>query len=290
MSVKGTKRASPGADEGKKNPLSVEINEQEAKKLEAIQRIQSKLDLALERDALAKLYPVYEKRRAIVKEIKNFWPVALMNNHLFAFHVQHSADQTALSFLEDVWVTRDSVDHRCFTVEFFFKENQYFSNTVLKKEFKYSPPASTEDDKADENGITDAMLHFDWSEHVKISSMKIDWKSDENNLTKHYPRQKDEDDEDDDELPQEPGSFFNFFEHKEDPYDVSSVCTLSCSVLDPNCVQIGLAIGDEVFRNAIDFFLGNADDDSDLDEDSEDDDDDAEEIDLEKPRPKKRKF
>jgi hypothetical protein len=36
-----------GADEGKKNPLSVEINEGEAKKLESIQRIQSKLDLAL---------------------------------------------------------------------------------------------------------------------------------------------------------------------------------------------------------------------------------------------------
>lgn len=47
MSAKGTKRASPGADEGKKNPLSVEIDQEEAKKLESIQRIQSKLDLAL---------------------------------------------------------------------------------------------------------------------------------------------------------------------------------------------------------------------------------------------------
>lgn len=61
--------------------------------------------------------------------------------------------------------------------------------------------------------------------------MKIDWKSDENNLTKHYPRQKDDDDEDDDELPQEPGSFFNFFEHEEDPYDVSPVCMPILDVL-----------------------------------------------------------
>lgn len=51
----------------------------------------------------------------------------------------------------------------------FFKENQYFTNTVLRKEYKFSPPANTEEDKPDENGITDAMLHFDWSEHVKPS-------------------------------------------------------------------------------------------------------------------------
>lgn len=270
MSAKGTKRASPGADEGKS--LSVELSEEEAKKLEAIQSIQSKLDLALERDALAKLYPVFEKRRAIVKEIQNFWPVALLNNHLIAFHSQHNADQTALSFLEDVWVTRDPVEHRLFTVELFFKENPYFSNSVLRKEFKSSQPASTKEDNADENGITNAMLHFEWEKHVKATSMKIDWKDDKNNLTKHYPRETDEEDDEGD-LPSEPGSFFNFFEHEADPYD------------------IGVAIADEVFRNAIDFFLGRGEEEgSDLEDDSEDDDDDAEEIDLEKPRPKKRRF
>jgi template-activating factor I len=50
-----------------------------------------------------------------------------------------------------------------------FKENQFFSNTVLKKEYKYAPPASAADDKPDENGITDAMLDFAWGEHVKIT-------------------------------------------------------------------------------------------------------------------------
>jgi template-activating factor I len=56
-------------------------------------------------------------------------------------------------------------------------------------------------------------------------------------------------------------------------------------------LQFGAIIATEIFPDAIDHFLGRADNgnmeiDSD---DEEDDDDDAEEIDLEKPRSKKQK-
>jgi hypothetical protein len=34
------------------------------------------------------------------------------------FQCQHSQDQLALSYLEDVWVERDPVESRCFTIEF----------------------------------------------------------------------------------------------------------------------------------------------------------------------------
>ena len=47
--------------------------------------------------------------------------------------------------------------------------------------------------------------------------MKIDWKDDSKNLTKQHPRVK-EDDEDD--IPAESGSFFNFFEVADDPFEV----------------------------------------------------------------------
>jgi template-activating factor I len=53
-------------------------------------------------------------------------------------------------------------------------------------------------------------------------------------------------------------------------------------------LQIGLTIANEIFPEAIDFFLGTKHD-SDEDSDDEDDDDDEEEIDLEKPRAKKQK-
>lgn len=62
--------------------------------------------------------PIYEKRRQIITAIPKFWPVALLNNSMIAFHVQHSADQLALSYLEDVWVVRDATEPRCYTIEF----------------------------------------------------------------------------------------------------------------------------------------------------------------------------
>lgn len=55
--------------------------------------------------------------------------------------------------------------------------------------------------------------------------------------------------------------------------------------------QIGVTIANDVFAEAIDYFLGNVGGEEldSEDEDEEDDDDEAEEIDLEKPRPKKRR-
>ena len=61
---------------------------------------------------------MYEKRREALKKIDKFWPVALMNHPMLAMHVQHNSDQAALSYLEDVWLTRDAVESRCFTLEF----------------------------------------------------------------------------------------------------------------------------------------------------------------------------
>jgi hypothetical protein len=46
---------------------------------------------------------------------------------------------------------------------------------------------------------------------------KIDWKDDSKNLTKLYPRVSNEPDD-----VSEGGSFFNFFECAEDPFDVSA--------------------------------------------------------------------
>ena len=41
-----------------------------------------------------------------------------MNNSTLACYIQHSADKTALSYLEDIWVEKDAKEHRCFTLEF----------------------------------------------------------------------------------------------------------------------------------------------------------------------------
>lgn len=53
-------------------------------------------------------------------------------------------------------------------------------------------------------------------------------------------------------------------------------------------LQLGVMIANDIFPEAIDYFLGNAGaDDIDSDEEDSEDGSDDEEIDLEKPRPKK---
>ena len=56
-------------------------------------------------------------------------------------------------------------------------------------------------------------------------------------------------------------------------------------------LQLGVAIANDIFPEAIEYFLGQTGGDELDSEDEEDseDDDDEEEIDLEKPRPKKQK-
>ncbi|KAI0080006.1 hypothetical protein K474DRAFT_1658243 [Panus rudis PR-1116 ss-1] len=267
MSAKGVKRASPGAED-EKNPLGeVELSTEDAAKLETVQKAIARTDLLLERITQQKMLPVYEQRREIAKGIAKFWPVALMNHTMFGIHAQHTSDQAALSYLEDVWIVRDPVESRCFTLEFYFKENPYFTNTVLKKEYKYIPPPAAANDKPDEDGITQSMLEFSWERDVEPQAFKIDWKDDSKNLTKLYPRQEGEPGDD---MPEEPGSFFNFFEIAQDPF------------------EIGVLIANDIFPEAIEYFLGNVpNDDIDSDDEDSDDDENEEEIDLEKPRPKK---
>jgi len=50
----------------------------------------------------------------------------MMNNSTLSYHIQHNADQTALSYLEDVWVEKDAKEHRCFTIEFVGGRNFFF--------------------------------------------------------------------------------------------------------------------------------------------------------------------
>ncbi|TFY83309.1 hypothetical protein EWM64_g702 [Hericium alpestre] len=272
MSTKtAKKRSSPGADVEKNgDPLQdVELGDEDAKKLTHIQKDLQRAELILERRAQDTLTPVYQKRRETLKAINKSWPVALMNHNMFAIHAQHDADRIALSFLEDLWVARDPKEPKAFTIEFYFKENPYFSDPVLKKEYRYVPPNSAADEKPDADGITPSMLDFSWERDVVPQATKINWKDDSKNLTKLYPVIKDDADDD---LPSDFGSFFNLFENDKDHSD------------------LGVLIANEVFPDAIEYFLGNANgDELDSDEEEESDDENEDEIDLEQPRSKKAK-
>jgi template-activating factor I len=195
-----------------------------------------------ERRAQESLNPVYTKRREALKKIDKFWPVALTRHSLVAFSAQHDADRLALSYLEDVWVVRDKLEPKVFTIEFVrafpslpsrrqradaraqtFKENPFFSDRVLKKEYRFVPPNVTEQPDAD--GITQSMLDFSWERDVVPQATKIAWKDEAKSLTKLYPLVVDEEDPED---ASDPGSFFNFFETDKDYNDVRCLCSCSC--------------------------------------------------------------
>ncbi|KAF7367241.1 hypothetical protein MSAN_00785900 [Mycena sanguinolenta] len=234
MPPKGVKRASPGADDAK-NPLAnVDLSDEDAQKTckgPARPWAPRACHGSSDRIGQAKMMPAYEARRAIAKSIEKFWPVALMNHSHFAVFAQHNADQQALSYLEDLWIERNPVEPRCYTIEFHFKENPFFSNTVLKRS-------------------TSTMLPL---VQQMISQMRMG--------------------------SQRPCSTFR-------GSVTSNPSRLKSTGRTP---KIGITIANEVFPDAIEFFLGQAGgDDEDLDSD-DDDDDEAEEIDLEKPRSKKQK-
>lgn len=79
----------------------------------------------VERKSLEAQIPLYQERRAVVKAINKFWPVAIMHDPELLVHVAHTQDQTALSYLEDLWVEFDPKEVRAFTLEFVSAERWF---------------------------------------------------------------------------------------------------------------------------------------------------------------------
>ncbi|KAG8699684.1 hypothetical protein FRC09_006459 [Ceratobasidium sp. 395] len=219
------------------------------------------------------LQTAYQKRREAVKALPRFWGTALAQHDQLAVLISGQDDMKALSHLTDLWVEHGSTEHRAFTIFFEFSENPYFSDTVLKKEYKYTPPEGTPavGTGVDANGVSDAQAAFEWESHVTPQAIKINWKDDAHNLAKLFPRVANPEDPEDIE---EFGSFFNFFEQASD---------------DGN---IGPIIVQDVYPDVLRLYLGEGRMLSDEEIDSEDDDesdDEDDEIDLEQPRRKKAK-
>jgi len=231
----------------------------------------SKANTVRELQAIKLLDAVYSKRREVIKTISKFWPTVFDEHEELEPFLQYRDDLHALSHLTDFWLARDPNEPRAFTAEFHFSENPYFSDAVLKKEYRYAPKQDYGSAEQDTEGVSEAMYDFDWEKHVAPQAVKINWKSDDKNLTKLNPRKVEEDDGED---ILDPGSFFNFFEHPNDPHN------------------FGELFETDLFPDAIDYYLGKGPNargnaaGSDEEIDSEADDSDAEEIDLERPKKK----
>ncbi|KAG8713859.1 hypothetical protein FRC11_010706 [Ceratobasidium sp. 423] len=281
----GKRRADEDAVKEMTSPLDLlELNDQQQKVVDVQSKLHERAEIAVDIATQKIMQPVYAARREAVKSLPRFWGTALAQHAQLAIVLAGQDDMKALSHLTDLWVEHDPVEPRAFTIIFEFSENPYFSDKILKKEYKYTPPAGTPapGTNVDANGVSDAQEVFEWESHITPQAIKINWKDDGHNLTKLSPRVLNpEDPEDVEEL----GSFFNWFETGPDIGDALA--------------QIGPTIVQDVFPQALRYYRGEAeagramidsDDDVDSDEeDEEDDDDDEDEIDLEQPRKKKAK-
>jgi template-activating factor I len=140
---------------------------------------------------LKRMEGLYTKRREVVKKIPNFWPTAFFHNKFLEIATEQNADKDALTFLEDIWLVRNEVEPRAFKLELVchcsklrpkvfnksflqhFKENPYFSDNVLIKDYSYVTPPNLDSTK-DEHGLTAAQRDFDEERDVKILVRHID--------------------------------------------------------------------------------------------------------------------
>ncbi|KAL5635969.1 hypothetical protein ACGC1H_004691 [Rhizoctonia solani] len=240
-----------GSDNPKdERPWALDVRElepQEDKLMTELERKQTRAEIAVELAALRILKPLYESRRKTLAAQRNFWGIALGQHPEIGQYLSDPQDAEAMTYLRDLWVDRDPHEHRAFTLEFYFTENPFFNNPVLRKYYRYTAPpeVTPEDSAADENGVTNVMVDFNWERDIKISGTSIEWKYPAKALTKLRPRPNMEDIEkrfkagdNDDPMSIDTGSFFHFFEEKDDEFD------------------IGQTIAEEVFADAIGYFTG----------------------------------
>ncbi|QRV88247.1 Nucleosome assembly protein (NAP) [Ceratobasidium sp. AG-Ba] len=243
------KRAANSDEPKPESPLAIrELEPAEERLLKELERAHTRAQIAADLARLRILQPLYESRRKVLSEQKNFWGIALSQHHEIGEYLDHPDDAQAMSYLRDIWVERDPKEYRAFTLEFHFDENPYFSDSVLKKSYSYTlPPETTvKSTTPDENGVTDIMVDFNFERDIVISGAPINWKDESKALTKLRPRpgmdeiekQIQENDDDDDDPTIDYGSFFHFFEEKEDDFD------------------FGQSIAEEVFADPIAFFTG----------------------------------
>ncbi|KAB5590139.1 hypothetical protein CTheo_6426 [Ceratobasidium theobromae] len=263
------RRADQDAAKELVSPLELPELSEEQQKLRA--------EIAVDAATQKIMQPIYTARREAVKSLPRFWGTALSQHAQLAVYMAGQDDMKALSYLSDLWVEYDQVEPRAFTIVFEFADNPYFTDKVLKKEFKYTPPDGTPapGTNVDVNGVSDAQEAFEWESHITPQAIKINWKDDAHNLTKLSPRILNPEDPNDVE---ELGSFFNWFEH------------------GPDTNELGPTIVQDVFPQALRYYRGegefgrqmvDSDEEMDSEDDDEDDDeDDEDEIDLEQPRKK----
>jgi len=217
-----------------------------------------------------------DKREASgVSGIPNFWLTVLQNANMTALGgMVQAIDEPVLKSLSDITCAL-SDDNTSFTLSFHFVPNDFFTNSVLTKEYQVKTEIDDEDP-----------LAFDGPDLVKAKGCKIEWKSGKNTtmkVIKQKVKQKGKGKGGQKYVTktEKRDSFFNFFSPPKVPEDPKEEIDDDVQVLLNEDFDVGFSIKEKVIPKAVLYFTGDILEDDDSEFGSEDDDEDEDDIDDE---------
>jgi nucleosome assembly protein 1-like 1 len=174
-------------------------------------------------------------------------------------------DEPILKHLQDIQVKFSKADPMGFTLEFLFEPNEYFTNTVLTKEYEMRTEADGDDP-----------FSYEGPEIIKCKGCTIDWKKGKNvtvKLIKKTQKHKNRGTKRTITKTVQNDSFFNFFNppevtEGEEEADEDNEAILAADF------EIGHFIRERIVPRAVLYFTGEALEEDDFDDEEGDDDDD----------------
>jgi len=206
-----------------------------------------------------------EKEEKDVKGVPEFWLTIFKNVDMLQEMVQES-DEPVLHKLTDITVTF-SEKPMGFTLHFYFAPNDYFSNSVLTKEYEMKCEPSEDDP-----------FSFEGPEIFKCKGCTINWKEGKNltvKTVKKKQKHKSKGNVRTITKQVKNDSFFNFFDPPPIPDDPDADIDPETQDLLTADFEIGHYIRDRIIPRAVLFFTGEALEEDDFDE--EEDEEDGEE-------------
>ncbi|KAL3842354.1 hypothetical protein ACJMK2_020378 [Sinanodonta woodiana] len=196
-----------------------------------------------------------------VKGIPQFWLTIFKNVDMLSEMIQEH-DEPILKHLQDVKAIFSEKDPMGFTLEFHFEPNEYFTNSVLTKQYTMR----SEPDETDP-------FSFEGPEIVKCNGCKIDWKKGKNVTVKTVKKkQKHKGSGTTRTITKtvQNDSFFNFFSPPAIPEDEETEMDEDTEALLAADFEIGHFIRERIVPRAVLYFTGEAlENDDEYDEEGE---------------------
>jgi len=206
-----------------------------------------------------------KKEDADVKGIPSFWLTIFKNVDMLSEMVQE-ADEPLLELLQDITVTFSESAPMGFTLHFHFKENDYFNNPILTKEYEMKCEPMEDDP-----------FGFEGPEIFKCKGCSIDWKKGKNLTVKQVKKKQKHKSKGNVRVitkQVKADSFFNFFDPPQVPDDPTAEVDEDTQAILTADFEIGHYIRERIVPRAVLYFTGEAlEDESDFEEEEDEDDD-----------------